>query len=604
MIACIGVVAEVRGQADSSPFGFFFDGSGDEVDFSDSGGDTVIPDLGLAPATTGGGKGSAKYKGYVEPNFSKVLFDVEKLGLEAAGKKAIARLLTAAAVNFPKDKAVTGQVKAKALALAKRLDKSSAAIFTANSMLKRGLTPRKVAGDDVTSKRKVADGIWKVAVKQIDGSSDGDRKLGAYLVDLSADLDPDDPFKLERRGRLVQAGVGASWVGILDGVSGGRGGQPARPVVEGSRLARKSAAVAMIHLKVLKDGTTGGGAGKVAISATENSGGGKMTMAVAGGTPKLRESAPIAVGRLAAAYGNWPDGVKVTARLGSWYRTYETNSAAVACAVGVDSVMRDWDVDPQVALIGGVDAVGKITAVRELASRLKSAKEAGISIVGVPSDDDGEVADLCVLDKLQPFLDVQVFAMETIDDGVALAPVKRNPDLQKAIDAFVKIQTALAGKDIAAMVRNSAVQARLREIGQLAPNHISAKYLLLAGMNRRPTSLSFQGSRDALTEVAVPIGRAAGYGVTAETVLLKAPADIAADCVFSLQTLRPKLHKATLNYCDSLTKYAAAFKIYASMSNPISARAQTMRKQMNEAMRALKLSAEKFRKIDNARFAN
>ena len=34
------------------------------------------------------------------------------------------------------------------------------------------------------------------------------------------------------------------------------------------------------------------------------------------------------------------------------------------------------------------------------------------------------------------------------------------------------------------------------------------------------------------------------------------------------------------------------------------ARARTMRKQMNDAMRALKLSAEKFRKIDKARFAS
>ena len=138
-VACAGLSMQANGQGDSSPFGFFFDGGDDEVDFSDGGSDTVIPDLGL-PTNPGGGSGKSRPEGYVEPNFTKPLFDVEKLGLDEAGKKAVARVLTAAAVNFPKDKAVTDVVKAKALALAKRLDKSSAAIFTANSMLKRGLT--------------------------------------------------------------------------------------------------------------------------------------------------------------------------------------------------------------------------------------------------------------------------------------------------------------------------------------------------------------------------------------------------------------------------------------------------------------------------------
>jgi hypothetical protein len=596
---------------DASPFGFFFDGGADEEDFSDTAtGDSlpgVVPGIGqpvgATPASPGGA--SAKPAAYQEPDFTAAIFDAAKLGLGADAQKGLARLLTAAAANFPDTPAVTNTVRAQALALAKRLDPLSPAVILANSKLKSNLKPEPVVGADVATVRSVADGIWKSAVALLDGATDDARKAGTYLVDLAATLDPADPFKAERRGRLAKAGVAPDWELVL--ATGTKAPAPAAagapPAIAGTAELRT------LFLSVRKDGTTTGAIGTVTLSAHEGSGDGPPDLRVTGGNAALAKNAADAVRFLATARGNWPAGVTLTAKLGPWYRSHEADSAAVACAVLTDAVMRKRELDPVVAITGGTGGSGKVTEVRELANRLRGAKEAGAAVVGVPFDPNAttdEVADLCILGELDVLLGVQLVGLTTLDDAteLAAAPSQRAPDLQKALALFAEIQQAVAGQDPAAIIKTAGVQSRLREVGQLAPNHLSARYLLLAAMNRPPAKLSFQGSRDALTAVAVPVGKVEGYGVTSDSVLIREPADICSQALFDLQDLRPKLHPATIDYCDSFSRYTEALKELSKTTNPNSARARTMSKLKDDAFQALKVAAERFRMIDKARFAS
>ena len=95
----------------------------------------------------------------------------------------------------------------------------------------------------------------------------------------------------------------------------------------------------------------------------------------------------------------------------------------------------------------------------------------------------------------------EVFSAETFDEAMELAPQKNPKNIADASALFRTIQQLTQKSQVTQIAVNQAVRSRLSEIVGLAPNHLSAKALLVQGSVKRPAHLNSL----ALAHVMFPI---------------------------------------------------------------------------------------------------
>jgi len=95
----------------------------------------------------------------------------------------------------------------------------------------------------------------------------------------------------------------------------------------------------------------------------------------------------------------------------------------------------------------------------------------------------------------------------TLQDVIALARKDRDPKLAEAIKLFAGLQSQLAKNEKAALA-DPNTKTTLNKVLELAPNHLSAKYLLALAEGRAAKTLSLQGSLFRLDTILYPYYRA------------------------------------------------------------------------------------------------
>jgi hypothetical protein len=102
---------------------------------------------------------------------------------------------------------------------------------------------------------------------------------------------------------------------------------------------------------------------------------------------------------------------------------------------------------------------------------------------------------LAVYDDRQPIVpygnaslsDIQLFSVSTLQQTVALVRADRSPKVAKAMQLFADLQPQLTE---AGTLNNPTIRTSLQHILELAPNHLSAKYLLAVSDDTAPRYLS------------------------------------------------------------------------------------------------------------------
>lgn len=152
-------------------------------------------------------------------------------------------------------------------------------------------------------------------------------------------------------------------------------------------------------------------------------------------------------------------------------------SAGTAFALLMLSTLQGVDLDPKCAVTGDITVDWKVRPVGGVVAKLRGATLDQCTAAVIPVENRTAFADMGVLHGDSAFWDLQVFSIATLQQAVAVARTDRPPKIAEAMKLFSELRQE-SDRGLKLSLRNPKVQDRLKHILELAPNHLSAKYLL------------------------------------------------------------------------------------------------------------------------------
>lgn len=273
-------------------------------------------------------------------------------------------------------------------------------------------------------------------------------------------------------------------------------------------------------------------------------------------------------------------------------------SAAVACALLIESAWTGIKWDPAFAVTGDLNADGSIQPIGGVAAKIRGATNGSCKIVGIPSKNEISISDILVRDGPGPLANITVFALKTIEEAVALAAAERSGQLREAL-AEMEVITSVLRRDPRAMttvLRTPHAVARLQSVLAKAPNCISAKYLLLYAMGRSPTKLSLAGSIEAADNDGQALVAAVNRDFNGATTSLQL--DELGGSLNKLRNLRPILDLRVWPYVDSLVDFGSILR--EVILNPLKSNARAVDFERRGKQAASNVGAAKDKLISDA----
>jgi hypothetical protein len=224
------------------------------------------------------------------------------------------------------------------------------------------------------------------------------------------------------------------------------------------------------------------------------------------GTPAFDNALLHGIASLRKKVPAWPAGLTVEYRCDGDYRAHEQDSAAVAAAVLLHSLVTGTELNPKAVLLGGIgpEAMGAVTGAVAIGTRLRTLEnERGLRI-GVPLVSEAEVRDLALMGEPETLLIHEVIAMVTLDDALAVAALAPPENFVKASAIFSQIQVASTNTPLPTLLKNTSTLAKLNEILLLVPQHLSARLLMQTATGKLPGKMTFLTSQQAILKAAQP----------------------------------------------------------------------------------------------------
>lgn len=258
---------------------------------------------------------------------------------------------------------------------------------------------------------------------------------------------------------------------------------------------------------------------------------------------------------LTVVRGELPTGYTLEFAFEDKYSPKDGPSAAVACALMMDALLTGTEIDPKFAVTGDLNADGAVQPVGGVPDKIRGAAKRDCTHVAVPQQVEIDLGDLLLTEGPKPLWDIQIFAIKTLEEAQALASTARPEKLQKALDGFAEIQRVLQQRKDPALLANPKVLERLRAVVESAPNHLSAKLLLLQGTGKAPKTLSLRGSLEYIDK---------STGTLLSNIKTPRPegvdADLLGKALSELVRIRTKLDTRTLSYADTLSEFGTMLR--------------------------------------------
>ena len=210
---------------------------------------------------------------------------------------------------------------------------------------------------------------------------------------------------------------------------------------------------------------------------------------------------------LVARHHGWPAGQRIDLVFTPPIAPDDTAAAGLATATVLDSMFGDWEADAKCAVVGNLQADGKIVSASSALARLLAAIRAGSSRILLPEKNVAEAAtDVLMNEGPHGFGRVQMFSVKDFDEIPMMAGAKLEREVAESMAAFDETQKELAtaGKDAGALLKKTDIQESLRTALEKWPNHISARLLLGASIGRYKT-FSAAGSAQVVDRIAATL---------------------------------------------------------------------------------------------------
>ena len=300
-------------------------------------------------------------------------------------------------------------------------------------------------------------------------------------------------------------------------------------------LAGKAAAVNALLIQELGNSKFAGSASTLSLSVLAQEGEKPATIAFNQNVGPMMQKALQEVARFhAIRHGGWPRASEMQLSFEDKYGGKDGPSAAVACALLLESVIKGMELDPLFAVTGDLNADGSVQPIGGVHAKLRGATKLKCKLLGIPEKNAIHATDIFHTEGLKPFLGIQVFAFSKFDDVLTIARAAKSPDITAAISDFTALAKAAAAAPNS--LRSPDVIARLRSIGQRVPTHLSARILLQYATDKLPRTLSPAGTLAEIDQAVGTLQTAIGSDLSAKT---KLDGGEVAKARSGLQRLRP-----------------------------------------------------------------
>jgi hypothetical protein len=164
------------------------------------------------------------------------------------------------------------------------------------------------------------------------------------------------------------------------------------------------------------------------------------------------------------------------------------------------SMFDGFELPPRLAATGDFTAAGDLIGGREELLLLEKFPQPADSWLLVPEGAEAGLCDHLLDGKWNALTGAQIFAAKNLNDAVAVANALATGQWQAALAKFSELQKVLAGKpgapptNASMIVKSPAFRARVNEIAQAVPVHLSARVLTAAADGRLPKAYSTAGS--------------------------------------------------------------------------------------------------------------
>ena len=251
-----------------------------------------------------------------------------------------------------------------------------------------------------------------------------------------------------------------------------------------------------------------------------------------------------------------PNGARVEISFEEQYVPKDGPSAAVACTLLLESLITGAEYDSAFAVTGDMDEEGVVGPVGGIDGKIRGAAKRSCKVIAIPAKNKQVISDLLIMEGPLSISKIQIFTIATYDQAlkIALSPESRDEKLKQALSEFGEIQSVLKKPNGANFLRNAQVQKKLRNIIALAPNHLSARLLLLKGLGKEPTQLSLAGSLLTIDRAAAPLIRALEQEKFENNDDLSG--DEYADAISKIKRVRAQLDSRTHPCADAIVDYS------------------------------------------------
>ncbi len=415
-------------------------------------------------------------------DLSDIGVNIAKTALSQDQRKKVSDVLADTASHVPISQAL---LQSRLLGAALLIDNSNEKAILLSARLRRGMKIDKAPN---LTQDAVLNTLTKTADQLRKGKTKDSKLLAACLYSLILQLDKDNEDALLNEELLARQDITMTWP---DQAGDGEAFKPQVPdgyKKKNKQFERKQATIK--GMMVSNMGATGYIGKAVDIIFTVESG----TKKGKDETPHFRRkvgkhmtiSLDEAVRAVKKRYPNWekkPTFVSFSDK----YSSKDGGSAGTAYAILMSSCLEGFEIDKRFAVTGDITVDWQVGKIGGVPDKIRGARKDGCEFAIVPKENEEDVQDMILLYSISELWKIQVFSVENLSESVALVRTDRSPQTQRAMDLFAKIQAYLKKKGTSGLPRT---RNALKSVLQLAPNHLSARYLLEAANGKRPPHLS------------------------------------------------------------------------------------------------------------------
>jgi hypothetical protein len=295
------------------------------------------------------------------------------------------------------------------------------------------------------------------------------------------------------------------------------------------------------------------------------------------GDETMRVAFEEAVRAVTLRYPRWEPG-HIDISFGEKFNAHGGPSAGSAFALLMLSCLEGFEIDSRCAITGDISVDWKVRKVGGVTAKLRGATLDKCRYAAIPEGNATAFADMALLYGNNALWDIQVFSIATLQEAIAIARTDRSANLARAIQLFAELQPQLTKGQLLTL-KSPQMRDALKRILALAPNHLSAKYLLAIGEGTAPTTLSANATIYQLSSLFYPYRVLLASGKKLDRNSL--PQHVTALARKRLATLRPIGHKDLQPVIKELSAFIEALD--GAAGNMVSPTALIARARQMEA---------------------